>query len=79
MRLAVVRGEAMAVAGEAAGDGSMLAVLKGAPAEAIALADDHGLSMANDNAPGQVVLSGPRDGSSWRAALPAGADCARWS
>ncbi len=61
VRLAVIRGEAMAVAGEAAGDGSMLAVLKGAPAEAIALADDHGLSVANDNAPGQVVLSGPRD------------------
>ena len=59
VRLAVVRGEAMARAGETSGDGSMLAVLKGTVEQAQALADEHGLSIANDNAPGQVVVSGP--------------------
>ena len=59
VRLAVVRGEAMARAGETSGDGSMLAVLKGTLDQARALADAHGLSIANDNAPGQVVVSGP--------------------
>ncbi len=61
VRLAVIRGEAMAKTGEASGAGSMLAVLKGTPAEALALAEEHGLSVANDNAPGEGVLSGSRE------------------
>ncbi len=40
----------------------MIAVLKGSSSEAKALADDHNLVVANDNAPGQVVLSGMRPG-----------------
>ena len=58
LRLAVVRGELMARAEERS-DGSMLAVLKGALADAAALALAHELTVANDNAPGQVVLAGP--------------------
>jgi [acyl-carrier-protein] S-malonyltransferase len=37
----------------------MLAVLKGAPEQAAALAARFGVIVANDNAPGQVVLAGP--------------------
>ncbi len=62
VRLAVVRGELMAQAAERAGDGAMLAVLKGGLADAERLAADHDLTVANDNAPGQVVLAGPRAG-----------------
>ena len=40
-------------------DGGMLAVLGGSVVQATALADAYGLVVANDNAPGQVVLSGP--------------------
>ena len=36
----------------------MLAVLKGTIEQAQQLADAHGVTVANDNAPGQVVLSG---------------------
>jgi malonyl CoA-acyl carrier protein transacylase len=55
-------------AGETAGDGGMLALLgSGAAEHAQALADAHGLSVANDNSPQQVVLSGAR------GALPAAA------
>jgi [acyl-carrier-protein] S-malonyltransferase len=39
----------------------MLAVLGGTIAAAEAVAADAGVTVANDNAPGQVVLSGPRD------------------
>jgi acyl transferase domain-containing protein len=40
----------------------MLALLgTGAADEAAALAEGHGLAVANDNSPQQVVLSGPRD------------------
>jgi malonyl CoA-acyl carrier protein transacylase len=51
----------MQEAGEQAGDGGMVALL-GAQAAALAaeLADAHGLSVANDNSPQQVVLSGAR-------------------
>jgi [acyl-carrier-protein] S-malonyltransferase len=58
LELVVLRGRLMAEAGEAAGGGTMLAVLGGTPAQAAKLAARHGVSLANDNAPGQVVLSG---------------------
>ena len=50
----------MAEAGAASGGGTMLAVLRGTPARAAALAARHGVTVANDNAPDQVVLSGGR-------------------
>ncbi len=62
VRLAVIRGEEMARAGERGEPGSMLALLKGTPEAATALAGEHGLALANDNAPGQLVVSGPRAG-----------------
>jgi malonyl CoA-acyl carrier protein transacylase len=58
LRLVVLRGLLMDVAGAASGGGTMLAVLGATPAQAAALAARHGVSVANDNAPGQVVLSG---------------------
>ena len=58
LRLVVLRGLLMDVAGAASGGGTMLAVLGATPAQASALAARHGVSVANDNAPGQVVLSG---------------------
>jgi malonyl CoA-acyl carrier protein transacylase len=55
-------------AGERAGDGSMLALMgAGAAENAPQLAESHGLAVANDNSPQQVVLSGER------GALPAAA------
>jgi [acyl-carrier-protein] S-malonyltransferase len=61
LRLVVLRGLLMDVAGAASGGGTMLAVLGATPAQAAALASRHGVSLANDNAPGQVVLSGAPD------------------
>jgi malonyl CoA-acyl carrier protein transacylase len=58
LRLVVLRGLLMDVAGAASGGGTMLAVLGATPAQAGALAARHHVSLANDNAPGQVVLSG---------------------
>jgi len=66
LRLVVLRGDHMAASGEAAGGGTMLAVMGASPAQAEALAARHGVFVANDNAPGQVVLSG----------APAGLDAA---
>src|SRR4051794_40211952 len=61
LRLVIVRARLMADA-EAQAPGGMIAVL-GVPAdEASALGARHGLRLANDNAPGQVVLSGGRPG-----------------
>jgi len=57
LTLAAERGRLMA----AAGDGGMVAVLGGTIESATALADAHGLTVANDNAPGQVVLAGSDD------------------
>lgn len=57
LRLVVLRGRLMADADD---DGSMLALVGGEPADAQAIADAAGVTVANDNAPGQVVLSGPR-------------------
>jgi [acyl-carrier-protein] S-malonyltransferase len=59
LELVVTRGRLMA---EADPDGSMLAVIGGTIEDAEAIAEAAGITVANDNAPGQVVLSGPRDG-----------------
>jgi malonyl CoA-acyl carrier protein transacylase len=60
LQLVVTRGALMAEAADAQGEGAMLAVLKGTPEQAHELAEAHGVHVANDNAPGQVVLSGTR-------------------
>lgn len=61
LRLVAERGRLMQESGERAGDGSMLALLgKGAADHAAAIAEAAGLTVANDNAPNQVVLSGDR-------------------
>jgi len=56
LRLVVLRGRLMA----GADDGSMLALVGATEEDAAAIADEAGVTVANDNAPGQVVLSGPR-------------------
>jgi malonyl CoA-acyl carrier protein transacylase len=58
LRLVVLRGRLMA---EADDRGSMLALLGGTPDDARAIAAAADVTVANDNAPGQVVLSGDRD------------------
>jgi [acyl-carrier-protein] S-malonyltransferase len=58
--LAARRGEVMQEAAEAQPEGVMLAIL-GADELARELAATHGLAVANENAPGQIVLSGPGD------------------
>ena len=60
LRLVDVRARAMAGAGEAS-PGGMVAMLGGDEDAVRALAERHGLTVANDNAPGQLVLSGARD------------------
>src|SRR5262249_49590524 len=61
LELVALRGRLMQEAGERAGDGSMLALLgAGAAEHADELADAHGLAVANDNSPQQVVLSGAK-------------------
>jgi malonyl CoA-acyl carrier protein transacylase len=57
LRLVILRGRLMAAADP---DGTMLALLGGTIADARDVADAAGVTVANDNAPGQVVLSGPR-------------------
>jgi [acyl-carrier-protein] S-malonyltransferase len=57
LRLAVLRGRLMEEAA-AANPGGMIAVLGGEDEAVRELAGDFGLTVANDNAPGQVVLSG---------------------
>jgi malonyl CoA-acyl carrier protein transacylase len=66
LELVTLRGRLMHEAGQGAGDGGMVALLgTGAADHAREIADAHGLAVANDNSPVQVVLSGAR------AALPA--------
>src|SRR3954447_19952628 len=60
LRLVVLRGRLMAAAARESADGGMLALLGGTPEAAAELAGAYGLIVANDNAPGQVVLSGER-------------------
>lgn len=70
LRLVALRASLMADASRCA-EGGMLALLKGDLAGARRLADRFGVTLANDNAVGQAVLSGPR------AALNAAARAAR--
>ena len=58
LSLAVTRGRLMQEAAEAGSEGGMLAVL-GSGDGAFAVARRLQLTVANDNAPGQVILSGP--------------------
>jgi malonyl CoA-acyl carrier protein transacylase len=58
LELVVVRGRLMA---EADAMGSMLALVGADAAEAEHVAEAAGLTVANDNAPGQIVLAGNRD------------------
>ena len=68
LELVALRGKLMQESGERAGEGGMLALLgKGAADHAAELSEGNGLSVANDNSPQQVVLSGDRsrfDGAS---------------
>lgn len=57
LELVVLRGHLMADA--AAGEGGMTALLGADVRDVVALADRYGACVANDNAPGQIVLSGP--------------------
>jgi len=54
LRLVVLRGKLTAMAG----GGAMLGLLGATPTRAAGIAARHGVCVANDNAPGQVVLSG---------------------
>jgi malonyl CoA-acyl carrier protein transacylase len=59
--LVVLRGALMQRSGSEAGDGGMVALLgRGAAERADELAREHGVAVANDNSPQQVVLSGER-------------------
>ena len=60
--LVVLRGRLMDESGSSSGDGSMLALLKSTPEVAAEVAAAAGVWVANDNAPGQTVLAGPRAG-----------------
>jgi [acyl-carrier-protein] S-malonyltransferase len=59
--LVAARGRVMDAAACDGPPAGMLAVLKGKPGDAEGIARDHDLTVANDNAPGQVVLSGPSE------------------
>src|SRR3954451_23272135 len=68
LRLVVLRGKLMA---EADTVGSMLALIGASDEETEAIAEAAGVTVANDNAPGQVILSGPRDSlATARGSLP---------
>jgi len=68
LELVVLRGELMADAAQRTGGGTMLALLKAQDGQAERLAAAHGAVVANDNAPGQLVLSGPREALATAAA-----------
>lgn len=61
LRLVVLRGRLMAESGEAQGGGTMLALVGGNPGRARSLAARWEVTLANDNASDQVVLSGSPD------------------
>jgi [acyl-carrier-protein] S-malonyltransferase len=73
LELVALRGRLMDDAAAEGPPAGMLAVLKGEPGDAEGIARDLDLTVANDNAPGQVVLSGPAD------ALDAATDAAESS
>lgn len=58
LELVALRGRLMEGAASADPDGGMLAVLGGESEAVAAMAERHGVTVANDNAPGQVVVSG---------------------
>jgi [acyl-carrier-protein] S-malonyltransferase len=58
LRLVVLRGKLMAEADQV---GTMLALIGATDDETRAIAETAEVTVANDNAPGQVILSGPRD------------------
>jgi malonyl CoA-acyl carrier protein transacylase len=60
VRLAALRGRLMSESGARRGDGTMLAALGGDGESVVRIAERHGVTVANDNAPGQLVLSGER-------------------
>lgn len=72
LRLVVLRGLLMSISGEEPGGGTMLALLGATPAQAAAIASRNDVSIANDNAPGQVVLSGSAQALDAAAADAAG-------
>lgn len=59
LRLVVLRGELMADAVARTTPGGMVVLLGGEPGTAAELAARFGLTPANDNAPGELVISGP--------------------
>jgi [acyl-carrier-protein] S-malonyltransferase len=61
LRLVVLRGQLMADAEAEHPGGGMVALLGATPERAAQLAAEHDVDVANDNAPGQVVLSGRGD------------------
>jgi [acyl-carrier-protein] S-malonyltransferase len=72
LALVTLRGKLMYESGLAAGDGSMVAVIgAGAADHAQEIADASSLTVANDNSPMQIVLSGAK------ASIPAGIDAAK--
>jgi malonyl CoA-acyl carrier protein transacylase len=60
LRLVVLRARLMADAAAEHPGGGMVALLGADPDQAVALAGRHRLAVANDNAPGQIVVSGSR-------------------
>jgi [acyl-carrier-protein] S-malonyltransferase len=62
MRLVAARGRLMDWAATRLPDGAMLALLGCDHATAERIARDHGLTVANDNCPGQIVLTGRSGG-----------------
>jgi [acyl-carrier-protein] S-malonyltransferase len=72
LALVTLRGKLMYESGLEAGDGSMVAVIgAGAADHAQEIADASSLTVANDNSPMQIVLSGAK------ASIPAGIDAAK--
>jgi malonyl CoA-acyl carrier protein transacylase len=61
LELVVLRGRLMDESGRPRGDGTMLALLRGTPEVAAEVAQAAHAWVANDNAPGQIVLAGSRE------------------
>lgn len=62
LRLVAARGRLMQEAAERAADGGMMAVRARERTSVERVAEEGGLTVANENAPDQLVLSGPDDG-----------------